>query len=161
MSKAKKSQGEAEILAMVKTVLEWNEWKPVALEGGPGFVVELHEEPVSRGLAHVLADEHRLVFYVELAARVPADRRAEVAELVTRANYGLIIGNFELDFGDGRVRYKTSFDYEGVELLPRMVRNLTLDAVHGVKPYGKALADVAAGRTGAAEAIAEAEMETA
>jgi hypothetical protein len=157
MSKSKKEQTEADILTLVKTALEWNDWKPVALEGGPGFVVELNDGAVSRGLAHVLADEHRIVFYAELGERVAAERRLAVAELVTRANYGIIIGNFELDFAEGRLRYKTSLDYEGVELKPQVVRNLTLYAVDGVKPYAAAIADVAAGRKGAAEAIAEVE----
>jgi hypothetical protein len=30
--------------------------------------------------------------------------RAPPAEFITRANYGLIIGNFELDFEDGEIR---------------------------------------------------------
>lgn len=33
-----------------------------------------------------------------------------VAEFITRANYGLPIGNFELDFADGEIRFKTSMD---------------------------------------------------
>jgi len=37
-----------------------------------------------------------------------------VAELLTRANYGMLIGNFELDLDDGEIRYKTSIDMEGL-----------------------------------------------
>ena len=33
---------------------------------------------------------------------------AAVCEYLTRANYGLTIGNFELDHRDGEVRYKVS-----------------------------------------------------
>lgn len=35
------------------------------------------------------------------------DVRQIVAEYVTRANYGLKVGNFELDFRDGEVRYQS------------------------------------------------------
>ena len=31
-----------------------------------------------------------------------------VAELLTRVNHGMILGNFEMDYADGEVRYKTS-----------------------------------------------------
>jgi hypothetical protein len=31
-----------------------------------------------------------------------------VCEFLTRVNYGLAAGNFELDFSDGEVRYKTA-----------------------------------------------------
>jgi hypothetical protein len=48
------------------------------------------------------------VIYGVVPERVPADRRAAVAELVTRINYGLILGSFELDLDDGEVRFKAS-----------------------------------------------------
>ena len=35
------------------------------------------------------------------------DVRPVVAEYITRANYGLKSGNFEMDYRDGEVRYKT------------------------------------------------------
>ena len=34
------------------------------------------------------------------------------------------IGNFELDFDDGEIRYKTSIDVEGGELIDKMIDNL-------------------------------------
>lgn len=46
--------------------------------------------------------------YGVLPARVPVERRPAVAELLTRINYGLILGNFELDLDDGEVRFKAS-----------------------------------------------------
>jgi hypothetical protein len=36
--------------------------------------------------------------------------RSPLAEFLTRANYGMILGNFELDFNDGEIRYKTLLD---------------------------------------------------
>lgn len=35
------------------------------------------------------------------------DTRPVVAEYLTRANYGLNNGNFEMDYSDGEIRYKT------------------------------------------------------
>lgn len=53
-----------------------------------------------------------------------ADRRAAAAELITRINFGLVIGNFELDLSDGEVRFKTSLDFEGSELTEALLRQL-------------------------------------
>lgn len=39
--------------------------------------------------------------------KVPPKKRIEIAEFLTKVNYGLIAGNFEMDFQDGEVRYKT------------------------------------------------------
>ncbi len=43
---------------------------------------------------------------------VPENKRNQISEFITRANYGLIIGNFEFDHGDGELRYKASYFYD-------------------------------------------------
>jgi hypothetical protein len=37
-------------------------------------------------------------------------KQQTIAKFITRANYGMSLGNFELDFNDGEIRYKTSID---------------------------------------------------
>ncbi len=69
-------------------------------------------------------DKQWFTFYSILPSNVPEEKRTEVAEFITRANYGLVIGNFEMDWEDGEVRYKTSVDVEGGELTPKMVENV-------------------------------------
>jgi len=64
--------------------------------------------------AQAHGDQDRYVFYSVIPVTAPEDRRIAVAELLTRANYGMLIGNFELDLDDGEIRYKTSIDMEGV-----------------------------------------------
>ena len=54
------------------------------------------------------------MFYSVIPVTAPEGRRIAVAELLTRANYGMLIGNFELDLDDDEIRYKTSIDMEGV-----------------------------------------------
>ena len=39
---------------------------------------------------------------------VPEPRRGVVAEFLARVNYGLLAGNFDLDFSDGEVQFRTS-----------------------------------------------------
>ena len=46
--------------------------------------------------------------YIDLKA--DAGCMAQICEYITRANYGLIMGNFELDHSDGEIRYKHSVD---------------------------------------------------
>lgn len=61
-----------------------------------------------------------------LPVSVPEDKRPAIAEYITHANYGTIIGGFEMDFSDGEVAYKTSLDFENdrlsVALLRQMIR---------------------------------------
>ncbi|MFN9648996.1 MAG: YbjN domain-containing protein [Pseudanabaena sp.] len=49
----------------------------------------------------------QLVFYSLYPIKVPPKKRLGIAEFLTKVNYGLIAGNFEMDFQDGEVRYKT------------------------------------------------------
>lgn len=72
------------------------------------------------------ADEEKrlLVFYSELESRVPEGRRDAVARFLARANYGLMIGNFEIDLEDGEVRYKSGLCAEGGEVSAEAVRRV-------------------------------------
>jgi hypothetical protein len=48
--------------------------------------------------------------------KAPADRRAAVSKAISRANYGLGAGNFEMSFEDGTIRYRNGI-YAGDEQL--------------------------------------------
>ncbi len=50
----------------------------------------------------------RIISYGYISLSGDAESMANVCEYLTRANYGLSIGNFELDFRDGEIRYKVS-----------------------------------------------------
>lgn len=71
--------------------------------------------------AQIREPQGRFVFYSLCPVWVPEARRLAVAEFITRANYGMLIGNFELDFVDGEVRFKTGIDVEGDRLSGALV----------------------------------------
>lgn len=81
---------------------------------------QLHTTVICRESAEIISIYTRYGY----DADVPANRRAEVAEFTARANYGLVIGNFEFDIDSGHVRYKTSVDLEGAEIEPVVFKNL-------------------------------------
>ncbi len=107
--------------------------------------------------AQVRVELEQFLFYVVMPNRVPADRRLAVAEFITRANYGLRIGNFELDFSDGEVRYKSSLDFEGAELTPTLIRNAMYPAVQTMDRYMPGILAVTYGGKSPEEAVAEIE----
>src|SRR5579859_1767025 len=47
-----------------------------------------------------------LVAYAVCPVKAPRDRWTAVSEVISRANYGLGCGNFEMNFEDGAIRYK-------------------------------------------------------
>lgn len=86
-------------------------------------------------LANVPENETLFSFFSRLGISVPVDKRNAVAEYLTRANYGLRLGNFELDFGDGEIRYKTSIDVQDGELTTQMVKQMVYANVMTVDKY--------------------------
>ena len=73
--------------------------------------------------------EQQVLFYSICPLVCPVERRTEVAEFLGRANWGLVIGNFELDWDQGQIRCKTSLDVEGDRLSIPLVRNLAYSNV--------------------------------
>ena len=107
--------------------------------------------------AQAREEQQQFVFYSVCPASVPDDKRAPMAEFVTRANYGLIVGNFEMDYRDGELRYKTSVDVEGDELSNALLRSLVYANVAMMDQYLPGILAVLYGGTSPEEAIAQIE----
>lgn len=107
--------------------------------------------------AQIRVDLEQFIFYVMCPVKAPEDKRPAMAEFIARANYGLRIGNFELDFSDGEVRYKSSLDFENVALEPQLIRNAIYPAVQTMDRYLPGLMGVIYGNKTPAEAVAEIE----
>ncbi len=56
--------------------------------------------------------ERQCLIYSVYRERVPQYKRLAVAEFITRANYGLPMGCFEMEFDEGEVRFRTSINIE-------------------------------------------------
>lgn len=95
-------------------------------------------------LGTVFAHLEQFVFYSMAPIKVPDERRLAVAEFITRANHGLHVGNFELDFASGDVAYKTSIDVEGDRLSEALVRQLVMANVSTMDRYLPGLKEVVA-----------------
>ncbi|MGE3073429.1 MAG: YbjN domain-containing protein [Dehalococcoidia bacterium] len=98
--------------------------------------------------------DSRCTVYSQAPWETPEDQRMAMAELVTRINFGLPMGNFELDFGDGEVRFKTSIDVSGTHLSPELFDDLFEPNVATMDLYLPALEAVRDGRMTAEAAVA-------
>jgi hypothetical protein len=102
-------------------------------------------------------DNDRLLVYAVSESNIPEEKRGEIAEFITRANYGLQIGNFEMDMDDGQIRYKVSVDVEGSSMSNEMVRNMILVGVTMIDRYFPGLMSVSFAGISAKDAIAQIE----
>ena len=115
------------LLADLRTLFRENGWPFSDVRGAPVLFSELSGMLGRWKFYAQVVEEHDLILlYSVCPFRVPEERRFEVSEFLTRANYGLAAGNFELDFADGEVRYKTALQrhVDGLDAaaLKRVVR---------------------------------------
>lgn len=100
----------------------------------------------------------QLVIYSTPDVTVPEPRRVAVAEFLTRANFGLAVGNFELDFDDGEVRFKTSIDSNGEPFAKEILLNLLNANLANTNRYLPGVMGVAFGDVAPAEAVRRCEV---
>ncbi len=98
-------------------------------------------------------EQKQFAFYSICPFKVPEDKRLTIAEFITRANYGMINGNFELDFNDGEIRYKTSIDVDGDKLSFAIIKNLVYANVTMMDEYLPGIIAVIEGDVSPIEAI--------
>lgn len=60
----------------------------------------------------------------------------QVSEYLHRVNFGLNNGNFELDFEDGEIRYKTFVSFENIELSEDIIEDSILIPIAMFEKYG-------------------------
>ena len=102
-------------------------------------------------------DEGMIAFYSVCPISIPDSLRIQLSEFLTRANHNLVLGNFEMDFGSGEVRFKTSLGLGGVDLTEDLWRHLVLSNISIMDRYLPGILAVVSGGKTPAQAIAHLE----
>ncbi|MDD3586618.1 MAG: YbjN domain-containing protein [Thermoguttaceae bacterium] len=102
--------------------------------------------------------EDYVINYTQMDLRVDEDTRQAVSEYLTRANYGLNLGCFEMDFSDGEVRYRmVTWKEEMKKDLDNAMSLTMIIPCKMFERYGDGLLAVMFGVATPEEAIAKAE----
>jgi len=137
----------AKLLTIVAAFLEGQGWAHERLPGRTvmSFPFQGDEE---RWVCYAEAQEEhqRVIFYSACPFNIPSEQRLAAAEFITRVNYGLIIGNFELDLDDGELRFKTSLDVKGATLTPALVERAVVPNLHAMNTYLAGLMAIVGGK---------------
>jgi len=133
-------------------------WPFVQIEGEPLLqMVFQGENGKWTCYAKARDDQKQFVFYSVCPVNTPDSKRLAVAEFLTRANSGMIIGNFEMDFEDGEIRYKTSIDVEDDSLSSALIKRLVYANVMMMDAYLPGMMSVIYGDVTPVDAIAQIE----
>lgn len=98
-------------------------------------------------------DSGPCVVYSKPEFDVAPEHRQAVSDFMTRVNFGILLGNFELDVADGECRFKTAFDSDGGEVPSAVVVNTVEGNIANMHKYLPALRGVATGELTVDEAL--------
>jgi hypothetical protein len=142
--------GDRSLYGELKRVFAENGWPYAEVDGAPVLVSEL-SGPAGRWdfYAQALEDRGLVLLYSIAPEAIPEERRLHVSEFLTRANYGLADGNFELDFDDGELRFKTVLHAGGDELDSLLLRRLVRANGVALETYLPTIAELIGGEVSA------------
>ena len=106
-----------------------------------------------RTFIDVKVNQDRMLVFIESPVKVPENTRSLCAELLMRINYTLALGNFELDFRDGEVRYRMAVDVEGSSLSLQMIETNIMVSAATMDRYFPAMMAVVYGNRSPVEAF--------
>ncbi|HLP91055.1 MAG TPA: hypothetical protein VK184_21035 [Nostocaceae cyanobacterium] len=103
-------------------------------------------------------DPPQFVFYSISPILAPESKRLIISEFIARANYDVIIGNFELDFSNGEIRYKTSTNVENGNLSFTCIKDLVYTNIVMMDQYLPGIISIINGDVSAESAINQIEQ---
>lgn len=146
------------VYAAMRTFFEEDDWSFTPMDDQPVLRMGFQgDSDAFNCFAQALEDRDQFAFYSVAPFTVPEAQRTAAIEFVTRANYGMFVGNFEMDLSDGEVRYCTSADVADTGMPPQLFKTNVIQNVLTMDRYLAALKQVAEGDATAADAIAQVE----
>ena len=152
--------GAIEILEVARSVLEAQGFPCSLRNDGPAIETGYRSSSGVFSIWIGAQDEPALLrVVVRIPVVVPEPRRVEMAETVARANYGLLLGGFQLDMSDGELLFQASMPVADAAVTCDQVRHLLDASVWSVSTYFRAFNRLLYGDDlSPAEVIAEVEM---
>lgn len=132
----------AKIAQRVKRFLDEDDWNYDFNEEKGNFVFNLTLKGKLQKVSYrVLIRQFDYTVYVTCPMSAN-ECKAQMAEFISRANYGLTNGNFELDFRDGEIRYKCFVNCDGTEPGTEIIKDSIYLPAQMFKRYGDGIVAV-------------------
>lgn len=97
---------------------------------------------ISSCFFEVWADLEQFIFYIIVPMTVPKEKLPKAAEYISRVNSGMRIGNFEIDFDNGDVRFKSSINFRNQTLTDELIHGVIEPALDAFNNYFPGLINV-------------------
>lgn len=127
-------------IRLIKDFFENCKWKYEFDEDKNVFITNINMDGIIGLLRiYIFVKDTDYCVYAVLNNNAEKTAYARVAEYLHRANYGARDGNFEFDYRDGEIRYKTYVNFEGITLSSEIVEDSIFVTIFMFEKYGKNL----------------------
>lgn len=142
------NENVARALDTLRRVLAEIGWAEGADETGTSYRIDLGAPhvPLAGVVVSIDPDAQCLVVLANFSPPALPERRDDVARYITRVNWDLLLGNFEMDYDHGDVRFRSSVDFTGGELKDATLRRAILTAMEIVEAHAETLSAVIDGK---------------
>ena len=97
-------------------------------------------------------NDNGVTIYSNVSMKADEQTRAMALEFITRANYGIRVGNFEMDMSDGEIRYKVYINARGLDSISdEQIEEGIFIAANMLDRYGDGLLKVILGYANSAK----------
>lgn len=129
------SAANEDAIARVKAYIETQGWAYSFDSEASTFEVARVREDIPEKLYFKISRHEQLLFYIVPELAIPAAFHGEVVEYLTRVNCGMRIGNFEFDYKDAKIRFKSSVAFKGDRLSSALIGAAIEPAMIAWKDY--------------------------
>lgn len=136
------------LLDTVTTYLQNEDWEFYSEQENSLLRGSINGDAGTLNFVHAVIEDgeyNAVRIYTTVPFNVPEPRRPAVAKFLTRLNEQFISSNFELDCGNGQVRYKTTLDLMDGTLTQAMLMHIFIVNLQTTNNYLQAIMGVAFG----------------
>jgi len=124
----------------IKSFFEKNKWKYDYNEKDNVFISGIDMGNIIGNVRMLIVlREGSYNVYMVLNSKIEEQYFSPVAEFLHRANYGLNNGNFEIDYADGEIRYKSYVSFIDGDVSEEIVAESIIVGAAMIDIYGKGL----------------------
>ncbi len=147
------------VIESIKNYFENNDWKYKYNEQDKIFTTGINMGNILGNIRMVIyINENDYNVYIILNSKAEKKYYSNISEFLHRANYGLRDGNFEMDYRDGEIRYKSFVNFKNIEISEDVVDESIMVGVAMIERYGKGILRIMLGEDNIEECIKNCEV---
>lgn len=140
-----RGKGVEKVVELFKELLETIQWEYEYDENRKAFMTGVNIDDLGYFYILIFIYEREYVIYTIYEKNAEKEYFNMISEYLHRANYGLQNGNFEMDYGDGEIRYKVFTVFDNIDISMKIIKKSILIGVSMFIRYGEELLKIMSG----------------